>query len=267
MQAANNRGTALITGASSGIGAVYADRLAARGHDLILVARDRARLEALAGRLEGAHEVHVEVLVADLTDPQALDALAERLRGDAIIDLLVNNAGMAMQGRLAEADPAALLRMLALNVTATTRLAQAAAANFSAAGRGAIVNLGSVVALAPGLFNVAYTATKGYVLSLSEALQAELAPAGVRVQAVLPGVTRTQIWERSSGSLEHLPAQMVMEAEKMVDAALRGFDLGETVTLPSLPDAADWERLLTARAALGPNLSRNQPAPRYRAGA
>ncbi|WP_313054704.1 SDR family NAD(P)-dependent oxidoreductase [Pseudomonas lopnurensis] len=264
MHVANHQGTALITGASSGIGAVYADRLAARGYDLILVARDRARLESFAHRLEDRHQVRVEVQVVDLTITQALDDLAERLLGDTTISLLVNNAGVAMQGSLAESDPAALLHMLALNVTAPTRLAQAAAANFAAAGQGVIINLGSVVALAPGLFNVAYTATKGYMLSLSEALQAELAPAGVRVQAVLPGVTRTDIWERSGGGLDQLPAHMVMEVEAMVDAALRGFDLGETVTLPSLPDAEDWSRLLEARAALGPNLSRDQVAPRYR---
>ncbi|MHA6493505.1 SDR family NAD(P)-dependent oxidoreductase [Pseudomonas borbori] len=264
MHVATPEGTALITGASSGIGAVYADRLAARGHDLILVARDRTRLEAQAQRLQDSHHVKVQIQVADLTNGQALDALAEHLRGDTTISVLVNNAGVAMQGSLAGSDPAALLQMVALNVTAPTRLAQAAAANFTAAGRGAIINLGSVVALAPGLFNVAYTASKGYILSLSEALQAELAPAGVRVQAVLPGITRTEIWERSGAGLDQLPAHMVMEAEAMVDAALRGFDQGETVTLPSLPDAEDWNRLLAARAALGPNLSLSQPAPRYR---
>lgn len=264
MHVATHQGTALITGASTGIGAVYADRLAARGYDLLLIARDQVRLGSLASRLTERHQVRVEVQVADLTVAQSLGDIAERLRGDSAISLLVNNAGVAMQGTLADADPAALLHMLALNVSAPTRLAQAAAVNFAAAGRGAIINLGSVVALAPGLFNVAYTATKAYMLSLSEALQAELAPAGVRVQAVLPGITRTDIWERSGGHVDQLPAHMVMEAEAMVDAAMRGFDLGETVTIPSLPDAEDWNRLVAARAVLGPNLSHAQAAPRYR---
>lgn len=264
MNASQHSGTALITGASSGIGAVYAERLARRGYDLLLVARDRSRLEALADGLHERYGVAAEVQVADLTDPADLAKVAQRLADDPGISLLVNNAGAAMQGRLADADPAALERLIALNVTAPTLLARAAAANFGAAGRGALINLGSVVALAPGLFNVAYTAGKAYVLSLSEALQAELAPRGVRVQAVLPGVTRTQIWVRSGGSLDRLPPAMVMEVEHMVDAALAGFDAGETVTLPSLPDADDWARLVAARTALGPNLSRDQPAARYR---
>ncbi|SUD61462.1 short-chain dehydrogenase/reductase SDR [Ectopseudomonas oleovorans] len=142
------------------------------------------------------------------------------------------------------------------------RLAAAAAANFSAAGRGGIINLGSVVALAPEMFNAVYSAAKAYVLSLT--LAGELRGSGVQLQAVLPGVTRTEIWERSGTDASALPPSMIMEVGEMVDAALAGFDQGELVTIPSLPDAADWDAFVAARAALGPNLSHSQAAVRYK---
>lgn len=256
--------TALITGASSGIGATYAERLARRGHDLLLVARDAQRLQALAERLGGEHGVAVEVLPADLTQKADVLEVERRLREDASIGLLVNNAGVAMNGRLADADPEQAEAMIQLNVVALTRLAAAAAANFSAAGRGGIINLGSVVALAPEMFNAVYSATKAYVLSLTQTLAGELRESGVQLQAVLPGVTRTEIWERSGTDASALPPSMIMEVGEMVDAALAGFDRGELVTIPSLPDAADWDAFVAARAMLGPNLSRNQAAARYK---
>lgn len=257
------QGVALITGASSGIGATYAERLARRGHDLLLVARDQLRLEDLAERLRATHGVRVEILRADLTERDGVLRVERRLREDASIRLLVNNAGVAMNGSLADADMARVERMIALNVVALTRLAAGAADGFARRGGGAIVNLGSVVALAPELFNAVYSATKAYVLGLSQSLQHELAGSGVYVQAVLPGVTRTEIWERSGSGTAGIPAEMVMEVEDLVDAALVGFDRGEAVTIPSLPDAADWQALMSARAKLGPNLSRRRPAERY----
>jgi len=260
----NEKGTALITGASSGIGATYAERLARRGYDLLLVARDQQRLEALAERLRGEAGVRVEVLKADLTSKADLLLLEQRLRGDAAISLLLNNAGVAMDGPLLEADLDRFESMIQLNVVALTRLAAAAAANFVGVGRGAIINLASVVALAPELFNASYSATKAYVLSLSQSLAHELGQQGVRVQAVLPGVTRTEIWERSGIDVGRIPAAMVMEVGEMVDAALAGFDQGELISIPSLPDAADWDALVAARAKLGPNLSREHAAERYK---
>lgn len=264
MSTTNTLGTALITGASTGIGAVYADRLAARGHDLLLVARDLQRLEALAGQLRADYGVQVDVLKADLTHKDQVVTLAARLRTDPAISVLVNNAGVAMQGTLAESDQDEVERMAQLNILAVTRLAAAAAANFSAQGRGAIINLASVVALIPERFNAAYSAGKAYVLSLSQSLHAEMTGKGVQVQAVLPGVTRTEIWERSGGDLNQLPAGMVMEVGEMVDAALAGFDQGEAVTIPSLPDAGQWQAMVSARHALGPNLSLSQAAQRYK---
>jgi len=256
---------ALITGASSGIGATYADRLAKRGYDLLLVARDQSRLEALATRLRDETGVKVEVMKADLTNRADLLKVEQRLRTDASITLLLNNAGVGFSGTLAEADLDGLDRMVELNVVALTRLASAAAAVFGGAGRGAIVNLGSVVALLPERFNAAYAATKAYVLSLTQSLNAEISPLGVQVQAVLPGATRTEIWERSGLDVSTFPAEMVMEVGEMVDAALAGFDQGELVTIPSLSNAADWEAVVAARGALGPNLSLSKAAARYKA--
>jgi uncharacterized protein len=247
--------TVLITGASTGIGATYADRFARRGANLVLVARDRSRLQALAARLAAETGVTVEVLPADLNHPADLDRVERRLRTDPAITTLVNNAGMAGGGPVAQADPSHLEAVVRLNVLATTRLAAAAAAGFAARGRGTIINLGSVTALI----------AEPFVLAFSQSLRAELAPKGVRVQVVLPGVTRTEIWERAGHDLSKLPPEMVMGVDDLVDAALSGYDLGEAVTIPSLPDAADWERYEAARHALAPNLSRDRPATRYRA--
>jgi len=256
-------GTALITGASTGIGAVYADRLARRGYDLVLVARDAARLKALAERLRSETGRKVEWLKADLTAKADLAEVERRLREDKSLTLLVNNAGMSVSGTLVDGDIDRFQAMLELNVIAPTRLAAAAARNFVTRKTGAIVNIASVLALAPELFNGSYSGTKAYVLNLSISLQKELEQAGVRVQAVLPGATRTEIWARAGVDVDGFPPEMVMEVDDMVDAALTGFDQGELVTIPSLPNPADFEGYTAARLALGPNLSRNRPAERY----
>ena len=259
-----SQGTALVTGASSGIGAIYAQRLAARGFDLLLVARDLERLEAAASALRDAHGVQVEVLKADLTQKDDVLKLEQRLRSDSSISLLLNNAGVAADGLLANADLDQLERMIQLNITAVTRLASAAAAGFAKAGRGTIINIASVVALFPERFNATYSASKAYVLSLTQSLNAELDGTGVKVQAVLPGVTRTEIWERSGIDASQIPAEMVMEAGEMVDAALAGLDQGELVTIPSLPNAGDWDAFVAARLVMAPNLSKSKAAARYK---
>ncbi|MBU1330050.1 MAG: SDR family oxidoreductase [Gammaproteobacteria bacterium] len=264
MSTLNEQGTALITGASSGIGAIYAERLARRGYDLLLVARDLSRLQVLAARLSQAFGVQVEVLKADLTDKADLQAVSQRLRSDKAISVLVNNAGMAMNGTLIEADLDTVDRMILLNVVSLTHLSAAAVANFTSAGRGAIINIASVVALAPEIFNAVYSATKAYVLSLTQTMHSEVSAHGVQVQAVLPGITRTEIWERSGMDESALPPSMIMEVGEMVDAALSGFDQRELITIPSLPDAADWQALVDARSKLGPNLSHSSAAARYK---
>lgn len=254
-------GTALITGASSGIGAVYADRLARRGHDLILVARDRVRLEAVAQRLREQTGVRVETVIADLGQRADLAAVETQLRGDERIGILVNNAGVAVNGAMIAADPDRLEAMLQLNSIVPTRLALAAAEGFIAQQSGTIINIASVTALLPERFNGVYSGSKAYLINFSQALQEELRPHGVRVQAVLPGATRTAIW---GAAVDHLPKEMLMEVDEMVDAALAGLDQGELISIPSLPDPADWQAYTAARLHMAPRLSLSQAAPRYK---
>ncbi|HEX3501355.1 MAG TPA: SDR family oxidoreductase [Stellaceae bacterium] len=254
--------TALITGASSGIGATYADRLARRGHDLVLVARDERRMAALAERLRRETGVAVDVLPADLTEPRDLARIEARLREDSRIGILVNNAGAAAPGGFAAPDLDAQDRLIRLNVTAVTRLAGAVVPRFLAEGGGAIVNIASVLALVPELLPGIYSATKSFVLTFSQSLQAELGPRGLYVQAVLPAATRTEIWARSGRDVDAL--QGVMEVGELVDAALVGFDRRETVSIPPLPDIGQWEAFMAAREAMAPNFRQEHPAARYR---
>ncbi len=254
--------TYLITGASDGIGAVYADRLAKRGVNLILVARRADKLETLAARLRAETGVAVDIIAADLADVADLARIENRLRSDTAITGLVNNAGIAGETAFVEADPAHLTALVNLNILAVTRLSAAIAPRLATAGSGAIINITSVTALLPDGFTAAYPASKAFVLAFSDALNVELGAKGVRVQAVLPGITRTPIWDEAQ--LANIPAEMVMDVDDMVDAALKGFDIGETVTIPALPDQADYDAYIAARAALRPNLSRSQPAARYR---
>jgi short-subunit dehydrogenase len=256
-------GVALITGASAGIGATYADRLARRGFDLLLVARNQERLDDLAARLRAETGVKVETWRADLTVAAEVAQVAQRLSRDPAIRLLVNNAGVGATGPLLGADPDALENMISLNVVAVTRLAVAAATAFAVRGQGTVINIASVLALAPELFNGAYSGSKAYVLNLSQALQQEVSPKGVRVQAVLPGATRTELWARAGFDLANLPPEMLMDVDEMVDAALAGLDLGETVTIPSLPEAEDWDAFNAKRLGLGPRLSLQHAASRY----
>jgi uncharacterized protein len=265
MTASNAHGTALITGASSGIGAVYADRLARRGYDLILVARNRERLDVLAKRLNDETGRTVRVVAADLNDKADLGRIETLLRTDAGITLLVNNAGVAAVSPLLTSDVDAMDDMITLNVRALTRLTYAAAPGLVARGGGTIINIASIVAVGPEILNGVYGASKAYVLALSQSLHKELAAQGVRVQAVLPGATATDLWAKAGQPVEHLPSEIVMSTDDMVDAALAGLEQGELVTIPSLPDAADWQAYEAARQKLLPNLSRNTPAARYRA--
>lgn len=253
--------TVLITGASSGIGATYAQRFARRGHDLVLVARDKARLEALAERLQEEHGVAVAVLQADLTESADLAAVEARLRDDARIGILINNAGMAQSGSFLQQTGEGIGRLITLNTTAPARLAAAVAPRFAQAGTGTIVNIGSVVGFAPELGMTVYGATKAFVLFLSQGLNVELAPKGVYVQAVLPAATRTEIWQRSGMDVNALPE--IMEVGELVDAALAGFDRRELVTIPPLHVAARWDALDGARQGLMSDIRQAHAAERY----
>jgi len=262
----NTRRTALITGASSGLGAIYADRFARRGYDLALVARDETRLNALARRISADTNRAVAVIAADLTNDAGLARVELVLRTDSSIDVLVNNAGIVLNGEIATQDSARLETMIRLNVLAPTRLAAAIIPGFVARRHGTLINIASAVALAPEWVNGAYSGTKAYMLNLSLKLQQELAGTSVRVQVVLPGAIRTAMWEKGGIDIvSALPAEALMEADALVNAALVGLDIGEYITIPSLPDPAAWVAYDRARQNLLPQLSGSVPAPRYRA--
>jgi hypothetical protein len=259
-----SQGTALITGASAGIGAVYADRLAQRGFDLIVVARHEARLKALSDRLADETGRSVVALRADLNDRSDLAKVERRLREDGTITMLVNNAGVGAVTPLVDTDVDKADEMIALNVTVLTRLTYAAAPAFVARGKGAIINVGSIVGISPETLNGVYGATKAYVLAFSHSLQHELADKGVRIQALLPAGTATDFWDKTGLPYQELPKGTVMSAEDMVDAALIGLDQGELVTLPSLHDGDAWLRFESARRAISKQFFNSAPAPRYR---
>jgi len=257
------KGLAVITGASSGIGAIYADRLARRGYGLLLVARNRERMDDLAKKLSAETGSKVGIVAADLTDSSDLAGVERILREDPTTTMLVNNAGMTSTAGLLNSDIAQMSRMISLNVYALTRLTYAAVPGFVQRRSGTIINISSIVAIGPEILNGVYGGSKAFVLGFSQSLRKELVGTGVTVQVVLPGATATDLWKKAGKPVELLPQQIVMPAEDMVDAALSGLDQGEFVTIPALPDAAQWQTYEAARQLLLPNLSRREPADSY----
>jgi uncharacterized protein len=265
MLTTSHPGTAVITGASTGIGAVYADRLARRGYDLILIARNRSLLDELAKKITTQTGRSATVLAADLTKKQDLAAVESKLASDASITLLVNNAGVASVTPLLGSKADHMEEMIALNVTALTRLTYAVVPGMVARGAGGIINISSIVAVAPELLNGVYGASKAFVLAFSQSLRHELLDKGIAIQAVLPGATRTPLWHPSGIDIDQAMKGRVMTAEDMVDAALVGYDLGELATVPALADAGLWDQFESARRSLHPHLSAEKPASRYAA--
>ncbi|WP_028798817.1 SDR family NAD(P)-dependent oxidoreductase [Streptomyces sp. 142MFCol3.1] len=256
-------GTALVTGATAGLGAAYAEELAARGHNLLLVARDQARLESAAADLAERSGVEVSTLSADLATPQGVRCVEDRLAADPSIDMLVNNAGSAVFGPLSEADPDRLEWLITLNLTSATRLATAATKAFRGRGSGTIVNISSALALNVLPVGAVYGGTKAYVIAFTQALAQEFAGSGVRVQVVVPGALETAIWNGSGVERDQLPSEVVMAPLVAARAGLAGLDAGELVTIPSLPEYAKWEEYENARQELVPGLSLTHPAERY----
>jgi short-subunit dehydrogenase len=259
-----HKGTALITGASAGIGAIYANRLAKRGYDLILVARNRDRLAALAQALKNETGRAVETITADLNDKADLARIETTLRNNTGITMLVNNAGVGATAPLLNSDVEKMDEMIRLNVGALARLTYAVVPGLVARGGGAIINIASIVAISPETLNGVYGGTKAFVLAFSQSLQHELASKGVRIQAVLPGATATEFWDIAGLPVHNLPKEWVMSAEDLVDAALAGLDQGEIVTIPALPDQAEWDSYEAARRAMSGKLSNAVPASRYK---
>lgn len=257
-------GTAVVTGASAGIGKVYADRLAARGYDLLLVARRTDRLQALQAEFAEKYGVSVEAISADLADHTDLERVAGRLASDAAISLLVNNAGTSTLGPVAGTDLAAIHAMNAVNLTALVRLTAAVLPAFKEKDAGTIINLGSVLGFKGLPISTVYSSTKAYVTFFTRGLQEEFAGTGIRVQLVAPAATATDIWEISGVPLSNLDPATVMDVEALVDAALVGLDLGEAVTLPANEDGVAALAAIDA-AALGllGGAQASQPASRY----
>lgn len=255
---------ALVTGASSGIGEAFAVSLARRGRDLVLAARRADRLAALAARLTAEHGVSVEVLAADLADPAELVRVEQRLaRGD--IGLLVNNAGIGALEPFLDADPASFDTMIAVNVTALTRLSRAAVAAMVANGGGALVNVASGIAfnVMPGA--AVYAGTKAFVAQFTQALDAEHAGSGIRFQALIPGLTRTNLGGAEElGMFDRLPPEMVQAPEAVAEASLAGLELGEVVCIPRLENYGQWEAARDAVRAIGTDPAGNAVASRYR---
>jgi short-subunit dehydrogenase len=258
-----HQGTALITGASSGIGAVYAQRLAALGYDLILVARNEERLRAVADKVQQAYGSKVTIVRADLEQRDDLARVESLLRTDASVSLLVNNAGFGAVTPMLQSDVDRMEQMIDLNVKALTRLAYAAVPGFVARGKGTVINIASIVAIGPEILNGVYGATKAFVLALTQSMHHELATQGIRVQAVLPGATATEFWDVAGMAHTNLPESWVMRTEDMVDAALAGLEQGEVVTIPPLQDPAGWTDYEAARKALSQILHHATPGPRY----
>lgn len=263
MSQSASKGKALITGASTGIGAIYADRLAKRGYDLILVARSETRLRTLANRIGTETERKASVLVADLGDRADLAGVETTLRDDPSITMLINNAGIGSVASVLQANVDQMDDMIRLNVTALTRLTYAVAPAFVARGAGTIINIASVVGIAVEALNGVYSASKSYVLSFGHSLQRDLANKGVRIQTVLPGATATEFWD-VAGYPAQKTASITMSAGDMVDAALAGLDMGELVTIPGLHDGESWDRWEADRRAISTRFGNSVPAPRYK---
>lgn len=259
----SNPPIAVITGASSGIGAIYARRLAERGHSLVLVARRADRLEDMARELAAEFGVPVRPFAADLTDEAGLASVENLLRSEPV-DMLINNAGMGPIATTEDLSDAAAAATLTLNVEALMRLARAALPGMRVNRRGGIVNIGSVMAFHAMPVTSLYSATKAFVLTYSRAIAREVEADGVRVQAVLPAGTVTDFYETAGVSISDFDDSVFMTPEQLVDAALLGFDRGEEVTLPSVHNAGLWEAYDAARENLFAGTQNGSPASRYR---
>ena len=259
----NTQGVAVVTGASSGIGKVYADRFAKRGYDLLLVARRKDRLNELSKELQPKYGVKVDTLVADLTKKEDLEKVSTTIASNDKITVLVNNAGVAVVGPSAQIPIDNLDSQLDLNVRSVTHLSQAILPGFIKRNSGTLINIASVVAFFTLPISSSYSASKAHVLLYTMGLRDELANTGVRVQAVLPASTSTEIWDISGVGLHNLNPETVMTAENLVDAALAGLDQGETVTLPSVEDYSLWEAFDGARLKLAQATQTKRPASRY----
>jgi short-subunit dehydrogenase len=255
---------AVVTGASSGIGVAYAERMAERGYDLILVARRRDRLEDVAKRIKIKTNRAVEIVTADLSDAKDLLRIEALLTEREDIDVLINNAGLGALGPTSKVAADALENLIRINILALTRLTHAVLSGFLRRNTGTIINIASMIAVMPTPSGAGYSGSKAYVLNFTRSLQMELAKTNIIVQAVLPGPVRTEFFEASGLTAAPFPNELFMSAEQLVDTALQALAQGELVCFPSLENASLWSDLENARIALSRALMQSgSPATRY----
>lgn len=242
--------TALITGATAGIGAEFARQLAASGHDLVVVARDKQRLNALSEELSAKHGVRVEVLPADLSDAAQRAEVEQRLRTDPV-DLLINNAGFGTAGTFTEVDVERLQSQLDVNVTSVLRLTHAAVPGMLARGSGGAINVSSVAGFFPAT-GAAYGASKAWVIAFTEGLNATLASRGVRLMALCPGFTHTEFHDRSGDDKTKIPSALWLDADRVVRESLEDLARGKVISVPG----KRWKAIVTAGRLIPPPVSR-----------
>lgn len=260
----NTLGTAVVTGASAGIGKVYAERLAARGYDLILVARRGELLKTQASELRDRYGRSVQTLTADLGRSNDLDRITAALESDQSISVLINNAGTSTLGASVDIRSALRKEMIDVNITALTQLALAVLPGFKQRDAGTLVNIGSVLGFHSLPISSIYSGTKGYVLNFTRGLQDELATSNVYVQLVLPAATATDLWAIAGVPLSALDPKHVMTVEHCVDAALAGLDRRERITMPSVEDESLLNAYDGTRVALFGASQSGTPASRYK---
>jgi short-subunit dehydrogenase len=258
---------AVVTGASSGIGVAYAERMAERGYDLILVARRRDRLEDVAKRIRIKTNRAVEIVTADLSDAKDLLRVEALLTEREDIEVLINNAGLGALGPISKVTADALDNLIRINILALTRLTHAVLPGFLRRNTGTIINIASMIAVMPTPSGAGYSGSKAYVLNFTRSLQMELAKTNIIVQAVLPGPVRTEFFEASGLTAAPFPSELFMSAEQLVDTSLKALAQGELVCFPSLENASLWTAFEDARIALSRALMQSgSPATRYSGG-
>jgi short-subunit dehydrogenase len=266
---APGRPLALVTGASSGLGQAFAKRLAGDGYDLILVARRRERLERTAAELKALHKVSVEAVGVDLTDRSGVRRLEDRIADEWRLGLLVNNAGFGQMAPFVEADADRMEALIALQVIAVTRLTRAALPGMIARGIGTIINVSSRLAMSAAIPSpplpprAVYAATKAYINALTQLLHAEVEGTGIQVQALCPGLTRTEFFDRMETGPVSFPEAELMAPEDVVTASLKSLDLGEIICVPALDDASRLHVVEQANLKVFQNSNRGAIASRY----